>query len=57
MMKKGKKLGVAHTPRSPKGLGDFYGTGIRQKIGRMREGMGMVDISRKGMKKPPKSLA
>lgn len=56
-MKKGKKLGIAHTSSSPKGLGDFYGSGIRAKLGRMREGMGMVEIPVKGLKKPPKSLA
>jgi len=56
-MKKGKRFAVAHTPRSPQGLGDFYGTGVRQKIGRMREGMGMVEVSKKGMKTPPKSLS
>lgn len=47
----------AHTSRSPKGLGDFYGTGIPGKIGRMRSGMGMVQLSPKKLGKPPKSLA
>ncbi len=47
----------AHTPKSPKGLGDFYGTGIRAKIGRMREGMGMQEVTPKQLKTPPKSLA
>lgn len=49
---------TAHTPRSQKGLGDFYGTGIVAKIGKMRdESMGMQALSQKKMKKPPKSLA
>lgn len=57
MMKKGKPLGEAHTSKSPKGIGDFYGSGIRAKLGRMRDGMGMVTIPKKGLKTPPKSLA
>jgi len=46
-----------HTPKSPKGMGDFYGTGIRQPLGKMRDGMGMQEITKAKMKKPPKSLA
>ena len=50
--------GAAHTPRSPKGLGDYYGTGIVAKIGRMRdESMGMQALSSKQMKQKPRSLA
>jgi hypothetical protein len=47
----------AHTARSPKGLGDFYGTGIVQPLGRMRSGMGQEILSPKKLKKAPKSLA
>ncbi len=47
----------AHTPKSPKGLGDYYGTGIPGKIGRMRSGMGMVQLSPKKLGNPPKSVA
>lgn len=47
-----------HTPKSPKGLGDYYGTGIVAKIGKMREdSMGMHQITPAKMKKPPKALA
>lgn len=50
--------GAAHTPRSQKGLGDYYGTGIVAKLGRMRdESMGMQALSTRQMKKPPRSLA
>ena len=50
--------GAVHTPRSQKGLGDYYGTGIVQKMGRMRgDSTGMVTLSKKQMKKPPRSLA
>jgi len=53
-----KKPKISHTPRSSKGLGDYYGTGIRAKIGKMREdSMGMHEITPAKLKKPPKSLA
>lgn len=53
----GKPYRFAHTAGSPKGMGDYYGTGVRAKIGKMRDGMGMVQISPPKMKKPPRSLA
>lgn len=56
-MKPPKPLKNAHTPNTKLGMGDYYGTGVRQKIGRMREGMGMQEITPKKMKTPPKSLA
>jgi hypothetical protein len=47
----------AHTPKSPKGLGDYYGTGIVAKIGRMRDdSMGMQALTPEQMKKPPRSV-
>lgn len=56
-MKKTKPLAQAHTPRSPKGMGDFYGTALRQKLGKVRDGMGMKTLTPKSLKKPPKTLA
>lgn len=57
-MKNAKKPKISHTPRSSKGMGDYYGTGIRAKIGKMRsDSMGMVTLTSKELKKPPKSLA
>lgn len=56
-MKKTKGLKTAHTANSKIGMGDYYGSGIRQPIGKMRDGAGLYPISKKGMKKPPKSLA
>lgn len=38
-------------------MGDFYGTGIRQKLGRVRSGPGMHALTEKELKSPPKSLA
>jgi hypothetical protein len=56
MMSKGKRPKFAHTPRSPKGMGDSYGTGIRAKLGRMRDGMGMVEMTPKKLGTPPRSV-
>ncbi len=48
----------SHTSRSRKGMGDYYGTGIRAKIGKMRhDSMGMHQVTPKKLKTPPKSLA
>ncbi len=53
-----KQPKMAHTPRSAKGLGDFYGTGIRQPLGRVRDDtVGMVHLSKEKLKNPPKTLA
>ncbi len=52
-----KKNRFAHTANTKYGMGDNYGTGIRAKIGRMREGMGMVALSKKKIGTPPKSIA
>jgi hypothetical protein len=56
-MKKTKGLKQAHTDNTKYGMGDYYGTGVRSKIGKMRDGMGMQDISPKKLKSAPKSLA
>ncbi len=53
-----KPYRFSHTAGSPKGLGDYYGTGIRAKLGKVRgDTMGMHDISPADLKKPPKTLA
>ena len=57
-MKKAKKFSEAHTPQSPKGMGDYYGTGIKNPMGRMREDyMSANWLSPKKLGTPPKSLA
>jgi hypothetical protein len=56
-MKKLKKTKAAHTPKSQKGLGDYYGTGVRAPIGKMREGLGMQQLTHKKLKTPPTKLA
>ncbi len=47
----------AHTSNSKLGMGDNYGSGIRAKVGKVVDGMGMKKITPKSIKKPPKSLA
>lgn len=54
---KGKANKQFHTPNSQSGIGDFYGSGVRNKVGKMRDGFGSVEVSKSKMKKPPKSLA
>lgn len=58
-MKKSKgKVKQAHTSSSKVGMGDFYGTGIKNPVGRVRASY--LDIKPKSKKKlgnPPKSLA
>ena len=52
-----KGNGDWHVSHSSMGMGDYYGTGVRNPIGKMRDGMGMKDISPKKLKTPPKSVA
>ena len=49
----------AHVADSKFGMGDFYGTGVRNKVGKIRSGYtpGTNPVGKKGLKKPPKSLA
>lgn len=56
-MKKLKPTKAIKTPKSPKGMGDYYGTGFTAKIGTMREGPGFEKLSKRQLKTPPKSLA
>jgi hypothetical protein len=51
------KTKQAHTSQTKMGMGDYYGTGITAKIGRMREGTGFEELSKKALRTPPKSLA
>jgi len=48
----------AHTPKSPYGHGDYYGTAIKNKVGRMREdSMGMTPVEKSRLNTPPKRVA
>jgi hypothetical protein len=52
-----KPLKNAHASNSKIGMGDYYGTGVRNKVGRMIDGAGMNPVKSSKLKKPPKSLA
>lgn len=57
-MKPLTRLKTAHTSNSKIGVGDHYGSGIKQKIGKMREdSMGQIAVTPVKLKKPPRSLA
>jgi len=56
-MKRVKPTKAAHTPKTKKGMGDFYGSGVKNKIGKIRDVTGYNDLPKSKLKKPPKSLA
>jgi len=51
-----KSSGDSHVSHTSMGMGDYYGTGVRNKMGRMIEGNGMKTISKKKIGTPPKSV-
>ena len=53
---KPKKPRFAHEANTKYGMGDNYGTGIKSKIGKMRESPSMVKMSKKQIGTPPKSV-
>lgn len=57
-LKTGKvKNAEAHTSHTKYGMGDYYGTGLKAPIGRVRDStVGYVPVSKKKMGKPPKSV-
>ena len=52
-----KKKADSHLANQKFGMGFNYGTGVRNKLGRVRDGFGQVEVTPKGLKRPPKSLA
>lgn len=58
-LKSGKTKSVeSHTQHTKYGIGDYYGTGFKAPVGRMRsDSVGYRPVSRKQMGTPPKSLA
>ena len=57
-MKKSKVNKTWHGSNSQIGSGDYYGTGVKQKVGRMREDfLSNTPMPSKKVGKPPKSLA
>ncbi len=56
-MKKLKPTKASHTSSSKTGMGDHYGSGIRNPVGKPIDVMGMKNFAPKKLGKPPKSLA
>jgi hypothetical protein len=58
-LKAKSKTRNAHTANTKFGMGDFYGSGVRSKVGRIRDVYepGVNPMKPKALKKPPKSLA
>jgi hypothetical protein len=56
-MKKSKRFVASHTSQSQRGVGDYYGTGIRNKVGIVRDSFSDLPLPLKKGNKPPKSLA
>ena len=56
-MKKIKSTMQAHTSKSQKGMGDYYGQGLHNKVGKVREDMVSPKTTSKTIGKKPKSLA
>lgn len=47
----------SHVSPTKKGMGDYYGTGVRNPIGKVRDVTGINPVSPKKIKTPPRSLA
>lgn len=56
-MKKLKRTKEAHTANTKYGMGDSYGTGIKQNIGKMRENYMDIPVSKKMNKLKKVTLA
>lgn len=53
-----RSSGDWHVSHSSMGMGNYYGTGVKQKIGKMRsDSVGFRPATPKQLKTPPKSLA
>jgi len=51
------KYKQAHTDNVKMGMGDYYGTGLNAKIGKIRDVTGYNETPKSKLKKPPKSIA
>ena len=56
LMKKITKLKTAHTPNFPKATTSFYGSGVKNPVGKSID-IKLDGIKKKSRKAPPKSLA
>jgi hypothetical protein len=46
-----------HVSHTSMGMGNYYGQGIRNPVGRIRSGSGQIEVTPEKLKTPPKSLA
>lgn len=57
-MSKNKIKAEAKTANTRKGSGDYYGKGVKQPVGKMRDSLVVNDtLTPKSLKIPPRSLA
>lgn len=56
-MKKLKGLKNAHTSNAKIGMGDSFGSGVKNPTGKAKSIMGVSSLKSKRISKPPKSLA
>lgn len=56
--KSSRAAGDWHVSHTSLGMGDYYGSGIRAKVGKMRDSYSpeITPLSKKGLKTPPKSV-
>ena len=53
-----KSSGDWHVSHTSMGMGDYYGSGVKNPVGKMREdSLGMNAVNPSKLKKPPRSLA
>lgn len=54
-----KKTKNAHTANTKFGMGDYHGSGVRAKMGQMKDSYtpGVSPMKPRALKKPPKGLA
>jgi len=52
-----KGIKSVHTSSAKKGMGDYYGSGVKNKMGTMVSGVGVNPLTPKKLKKPPKAVA
>lgn len=56
-MKKIKANKENHVSNTKMGMGDHYGSGVKNPVGTIRDVMGISNVKPKRLGKPPKSLA
>ena len=52
-----KPNGDWHVSNESLGMGNYYGSGVRNKVGRVRDVFGVSEQSNRNTSKPPRSLA